>query len=204
MAGLWPKPEGSFSLPHLFERATAALQTRGGRQTGQGTIMAGLTAPPDNSEPSAGQVIEADGWFPGIDTADIRARIRIGDGAVTEARLAEAVIAGMFAGLKALASWRTAHASQGIAFADVSDLQLAGKTQAELLWFRVVLFYAAAELMDTHTDVSATDDALDREEDKRITADAYRRKAYEAVADLRGLGEHADQATAGRNRVELI
>ena len=167
--------------------------------------MAGLTAPPDNSEPIAGQVIQADGWFPGIDTGTVRSIIRIGEGAVTEARLAEAVIAGILAGLKALASWRSAHASAGVPdLADVTTQQLAGENMAELLWRRVVTYYAAAELSDTHTDVSATDDALDREDDKRLTADLYRRKAYEAVADLRALGDHAEPASEGRNRVCLI
>lgn len=166
--------------------------------------MAGLTAPPDNAEPIAGQVIQADGWFPGIDTGDIRRKIRIGDGAVTEDRLAEAAIAGLLAGLKALADWRSAHALAGIgSLTDVTALQLAGENRAELLWRRIVLYYAAAELADTHTDVSATDDALDREDDKRMTADIYRRKAYEAVADLRDLGSEAAPAQ-GRNRVDLI
>ncbi|VVT07461.1 head completion/stabilization protein [Erythrobacter sp. EC-HK427] len=166
--------------------------------------MAGFTAPPDNAEPAAGQMIEADGWFPGINTNAVRARIRIGDGAVTEARLAEAVIAAMLAGIKALAAWRSAHAEAGLAgLADVSDATLAGENMAEVIWRRILIYYAAAELMDTHTDVSATDDILDREDEKRLTADSYRRKAYEAVSDLRGLGP-AGEPDLGRNVVELI
>lgn len=168
--------------------------------------MAGLTAPPDNSQPQNGQVIEADGWFPGIDTADIRKKVRIGDGAVTDERLKEAVIAGMLAGLKAMSAWRSMQASAGVAsLADVTADQLAGENIAVLLWGRIVLFYAAAELVDGHTDVAATDDALDREESKATQADRYRRKAYEAVADLRAIGlpETAD-APHGRNRVDLI
>ena len=168
--------------------------------------MAGLTAPPDNAEPIAGQVIEADGWFPGIDTAHIRDTIRLGDGAVTEARLAEAVLAGMLAGLKEMASWRSARATEGHADLEaVTDLQLAGQNRAVLLWRRIVSFFAAAELVDGHTDIAATDDALDREEEKTTTADRYRRKAYEAVADLRALGLPTDApAPHGRNRVSLL
>jgi len=165
--------------------------------------MAGLTAPPDNS-PLNGQVIVADGWFPGIDTGAIRRNVRIGDGAVTEERLKEATIAGMLAGLKAMSAWRSKHASAGIAsLADVTEDELAGENLAELLWRRIVTYYAAAELLDGHTDVAATDDALDREDEKRSTADAYRRKAYEAVADLRAIGAE-DGAAHGRNRVDLI
>jgi hypothetical protein len=169
--------------------------------------MPGITAPPDNST-NPGQTIEADGWFPGIDTAAIRSKIRIGE--ATEARLAEAVTAGILAGLKALAAWRSKHAEAGIAdLAGVTANRVAGENLAVLLWGRVVMFYAAAELMDGHTDVSATDDALDREDEKRATADHYRRKAYEAVADLLAIAPPADPLEPapidlGRNRVDLL
>ena len=167
--------------------------------------MAGLTAPPDNAD-LAGQVIEADGWFPGIDTAHVRKAIRLGEGSVTDERLKEAVIAGMLSGLKSLAVWRSARALEGHADLDaVSNLQIAGEAITLVLWRRVVTFYAAAELVDGHTDVSATDDALDREDDKMTQADRYRRKAYEAVADLRAIGLPIDAPPpAGRNRVALI
>lgn len=172
--------------------------------------MAGLTAPPDNSAPPAGQLIEADGWFPAIDTADIAAKVRLGDGAVTQARLAEATIAGILAGLRALSTWRSAHAATGVAsLAAVTDETIAGQNKAVLIWGRVVMFYAAAELMDGHTDVAATDEALDREDEKRATADHYRRKAYEAVADLLAIAPpddtpEADRIDQGRNRVDLL
>ena len=167
--------------------------------------MAGLTAPPDNA-PLNGQIIEADGWFPGIDTGHVRKAVRIGEGSVTEDRLAEAVIAGMLAGLKELSAWRSAHAGAGLAgLADVTTDQLAGKNLAVLLWGRIVTYYAAAELVDGHVDVTATDEALDRADEKRLTADHYRRKAYEAVADLRAVGlPDAAPAPHGRNRVDLI
>lgn len=167
--------------------------------------MAGLTAPADH-QTIEGQVIEADGWFPGIDTDHVRRTIRLGEGVVTNERLAEAIIAGMLSGLKEMAAWRSAHAAAGLAnLAAVSDMQLAGEAITLVLWRRIVTFYAAAELVDGHTDVSATDDALDREEDKATQADRYRRKAYEAVADLRAIGlpEGAPEPH-GRNRVALI
>lgn len=167
--------------------------------------MAGLTAPPDNA-PLNGQIIDADGWFPGIDTAHVRKAVRIGEGTVTQERLAEAVVAGMLAGLKELSVWRSARAIEGIPnLEDVSPAQLAGQNHAVLLWRRIVTFYAAAELIDGHVDVTATDEALDRADEKRLTADNYRRKAYEAVADLRAIGLPANAAAPhGRNRVDLI
>lgn len=166
--------------------------------------MAGLTAPPDNAPPPAGQLVQADGWFPGIDTASIRAKVRIGD--ATEARLEEAVTAGILAGLRELSTWRSMHAAAGVAdLGGVTDSQVAGQNLAVLLWNRVVMFYAAAELVDGHSDISATDDALDREDEKRLTADHYRRKAYEAVADLLTIGAPEDAPVdLGRNRVDLL
>lgn len=168
--------------------------------------MAGITAPPDNAPPPDAAPIEADGWFPAIYPASVRAKVRIGDGAVTEARLGEAIVAGILAGLRALSAWRSMHASAGIAeLAGVTDAQVAGQNMAVLLWNRVVMFYAAAELVDGHTDVAATDDALDREDEKRLTADHYRRKAYEAVADLLAIGAPEDAPVdLGRNRVDLL
>lgn len=170
--------------------------------------MAGLTAPPDNTPPEAGQIVEADGWFPGLSTSLVRANVRIGEGAVTEARLVEALTAGILSGLRALSTWRSAHATAGIGdLAGVTSDTVAGRNLGVLLWERIVTYYAAAEIVDGHTDVSATDDTLDREEEKRTTADLYRRKAYEAVADLRAIANAAapDAAIdAGRNRVELI
>jgi hypothetical protein len=169
--------------------------------------MSGLTAPPDNAAPPAGQVIAADGWFPPIDTADIRAKVRLGDGAVSADRLAEATIAGILSGLRALAQWRSGHVANGIEnLAGVTEETVADQNMAVLLWNRVVMFYAAAEIFDGHTDIAATDDALDREDEKRTTADLYRRRAYEAVADLLAIGvEPVDGAVdLGRNRVDLL
>jgi len=166
--------------------------------------VAGLTAPPDNAAAPDGPIVAADDWFPGIDTDAVREKVRIGDGAVTNARLTEAVVAGILAGLDALADWQTMHRNAGVANLEaVTTRTVAGENLANLLWGRIVLFYAAAELMDGHTDVAATDDALDREEEKRATADTYRRKAYEAVADLMKIGAKEGDAV-GRNRVELI
>lgn len=168
--------------------------------------MAGLTAPPDNAPAAPGPIIAADGWFPGIDTSAIREKVRIGDGAVTDARLAEATIAGILAGLDAMRSWQAGHKVAGAANLEaVTIANVAGQNLATLLWGRIVMFYAAAELVDGHTDVAATDDALDREDEKRNTADVYRRKAYEAVADLMAIGPREVGAVdLGRNRVDLI
>ena len=137
--------------------------------------MAGLTAPPDNAEPQAGEMIDAGGWFPPVDTAAIAAKIRIGDGSVTPARLREATIAGILAGRDALSQWRAGHLAAGNAtLAAVTAETIAGLNLAELLWGRIVMFYAAAELLDGHTDVAATDDAARRPTTSRVRASGVR------------------------------
>jgi hypothetical protein len=168
--------------------------------------MTGLTAPPDNYVP-AGITVQADGWFPATSTEDVRRAIRMGEGTVTDQRLVQAIEGGILSGLRALHDWRTARALEGAeSLADVTEDQINGKNKAEMIWQRIVNFYAAAELADMHVDVSATDEAIDRNEEKRDTAGIYRTKAYDAVADLRAIGavDPAAVALAARNRVELI
>lgn len=168
--------------------------------------MTGLTAPPDNFEP-AGVAVAADGWFPPVSTARVRATIRLGEGATTDERLIQAIEGGILSGLRALSDWRTARVLEGAAeLSDVTEDMINERNRAELVWERIVTFYAAAELADMHVDLSATDEAIDRNEDKRDTAGIYRVKAYDAVADMRAIGaaDPAAIALAARNRVELI
>lgn len=164
--------------------------------------MTGLTAPaPDSAAPA--RSIAADGWFPAISTEDFRASVRIGEGAVSEARLDAAIEGAMLTGMRELSAWRSERASAGIVrLEDVTDLTLNDRNQAVLLWERIVRFNAAAELVDLHVDVSATDEAIDRNEEKAVTADRYRRLASAAVADMRALG--TDTPPHGRNRVSLL
>lgn len=168
--------------------------------------MTGLTAPPDNFAPE-GVDVAADDWFPPISTAQVRAAIRLGEGAVTDARLVQAIEGGILSGLRAMADWRTARVLEGAAtLAEVTDDEINGKNRAELIWHRIVTFFAAAELADMHIDVSATDEAIDRNEEKRDSAGIYRVKAHDAVADLRAIGaaDPAAVSLAQRQRVELI
>ena len=71
-----------------------------------------------------------------------------------------------------------------------------------LIWFiniNSIMYYNCAEMC-------ATDEAIDRNEEKRDAAGVYRTKAYDAVADLREIGaaDVEGKARAVRNRVELI
>lgn len=163
--------------------------------------MTGLIAPPDNIEPEDAVVV-ADGWFPDVKLADVRAAVRLGDGVVTTARLIAAIEGAMLSAFRALAQWRAARILAGAAtFDQVTDLQIGGRSQAVVLWHRIIRNYAAAELADLHADISATGDGFDRAEDKRLTSDDYRRLAYAAVADLLSIGA---SVPVPRNRVSLV
>ncbi|WP_374406509.1 head completion/stabilization protein [Pelagerythrobacter sp.] len=162
--------------------------------------MAGLIAPPDNADP-ADAVVFADGWFPDIPLALVRDRFRLGDNVVTTPRLVSAIEGAMISAFRALALWRAERIVAGAATFDLVTLaRLNDRNMAEVLWERIIGNFAAAELADTHRDVSATDDGLDRAEEKSETADDYRRLAYHAIADLQSLGGEP----APRNRVALV
>ncbi len=70
-----------------------------------------------------------------------------------------------------------------------------------VIWERIIRYYAAAEIADTHRDLVATDQANIRGENERLTADDYRRMAHNAVSDLLSIG--ADKPVP-RNRVSLL
>lgn len=149
--------------------------------------MAGLIAPPPVTD--GDETVAADGWFPPVKLAAIRDAIRLGEGVVPTARLRAAIEGAILYGLRELAEWRIARAADGAtSLSDVTEETIAGRNKAELLWERVVRYFAAAELGDQHRDISATDEGLDRAEEKALTADSHRRLAYAAVADLASIG----------------
>ncbi len=162
--------------------------------------MAGLVSPPPSTDPADAN-IAADGWFPPVAMATIRDTIRLGEGVVTTQRLEAAMEGAILSGLRDLAEWSIARALEGATeLAQVTDAQIGGRNMAVLLWERVVRYYTAAELADQHRDITATDEGLDRAEEKAVTADYYRRLAYAAVADLASIGG----APVLRGKVSLV
>lgn len=165
--------------------------------------MAGIVAPADNYEPD-GETIAADGWFPAVESKAIRSTMRLGDGVVTDARLKSAIEGAILSAFRALATWRAARVLDGAAdLSGVTAMEINGINQAVLIWERIIRFYTAAELADLHIDVTATDEALDRSEEKQESADHYRRLAYHAVADMLAIGAPEGE-TIQRNRIVLL
>ncbi|WP_313801019.1 head completion/stabilization protein [Sphingobium sp.] len=163
--------------------------------------MTGLISSPVPAPEPANTAVAADGWFPSVNLSDVRDRLRLGEGAVTNARLTEAIEGGMLHAFRELADWRTAHVLAGIAdLAGVTELKINNRNYAVVLWERIVRYFAGADLAADYRDVTATDQGLDRAAEKDLTSDELRRRALAAVADLLSLGG----TPVPRNRVELI
>ena len=161
-----------------------------------------ISTPPSPASPDDSQVV-ADGWFPPIKCNDLRDALRLGEGGVPHVRLVAAIKGAMLHAFRQLSNWRSAHADMGIAeLADVpDDITLDGEPRAVELWNRVVRYYAGAELADGYRDLVAADQQSQRNDEKRVTADDYRRMAHHAVADLRSIGV---DTPVQRNHAELI
>jgi phage tail protein X len=107
----------------------------------------------------------------------------------------------MLHALRELAVWRSAHARAGITALDqITDQTLNGTNLAVLIWDRIVIYFAAADLYAGNRDISATDQGLDRALEKDTAADEARRVALAAVADLRSLAAPNDGATGSADR----
>jgi len=162
--------------------------------------MTGLSAPPENADPLDAEII-ADGWFPPVLLEDVRSKLRIGDGTVTTQRLTAAIEGAMVSAFRALAPWKLLRIADGaVILGQVTDITLNDANYADLLWQRIIRNFAGAELGDLHRDISATDDGLDRADEKSATADDYRRLAYQAIRDMQSIGGDPVQ----RNKVSLI
>ena len=163
--------------------------------------MTGLVSSPVPIPEPEEATVAADDWFPAVTLSDVRDRLRLGEGAVTTARLTEAIEGGMLHAFRELADWRTARVLAGAAkLEDVTVLTLNGKNHAVTLWERIVRYFAGADLAADYRDVSATDQGLDRAAEKDLTSDELRRRALAAVADLLSIGGDP----VARNRVELM
>jgi len=151
--------------------------------------MTGLIATPIAMPDVADAAVVADGWFPPVALASVRAHHQIGGGAITQAQLTFAVEGAMLTALRQLAEWRSGHAQDGAdRLADTTQETINGQNLAVHLWTRAVTLYAAADLAADNRDISATDSGLTRAEEKDTAADELRRKGHAAIAALLSIG----------------
>jgi len=145
-----------------------------------------ISVPPSPASPQNSKVA-VDSWYPEIDCNAMRDALRVGE-IVTHARLLEAVRSGIITVTGELRSWRAQQEAAGHAtLADVSgDDKIDDVARLELLFTRAVRMMAAAELVELHRDISATNDGVGRDESQLQTAADYRRMGIWAIRDMLG------------------
>ena len=146
--------------------------------------MSFLALPPDPASPD-GAAVPGDGWYPAIDCNALRDALRIGE-MVTHARLLAAITGAQITVEGELASWRAAREAQGAAaLAEVEPARMTGgQHRLTAIYTRAVRFHAAAELAETHRDLTATQDGQARADTEATTAEEYLRRAVHAVCDI--------------------
>lgn len=145
-----------------------------------------LPAPPAIADDVIG-----DGWYPALKISHFQAAMRLGE-SVSPARAREALLGGFVTAAVGLARWRETQEAAGIA--GLAEAPVAGKLAgmldgeplAVILWRRAVYASAAAALVETHGDISATEAGRDRRETRAASADDLRREATAALRDLMG------------------
>ena len=156
--------------------------------------MAGFISNPPNSiasPPAPSNDVEGDGFYPGLKLADFREATRLPE-QVTNLRLRESVTAAIVTVTRDLAAWKLAKIADGIeALEGASTGTVGGEPDTVFLYRRAVYAYAAADLVDTHHDISASIEGTERAEQRALSADEHRRNGLHAIRDLLGLGRIA-------------
>ncbi len=140
-----------------------------------------IAAPPQAPAPEVADDIPGDGWYPALKVSVFRESQRISP-QVTPLRARDALIGGIASADAALYAWRSA--STAVDLAATTTDQLAGENRNVVLWRRAVHAFAAADLVETHSDISATDAGIDRSEIRAASANDLRRSATVAIRDL--------------------
>jgi hypothetical protein len=154
-----------------------------------------VAAPPANPPAAVLDAIAGDGWYPDLSIQAFRASQRVPE-VVTPARARDALIGGYLTAETNLATWRAAQQAAGKASLETTDARtLGGESRAVQLWRRAVHAFAAADLAETHGDISATEAGRDRTEVRAQSAGDLRRNGTAAIRDIIG---------TARNRSRLI
>jgi hypothetical protein len=149
------------------------------------------TAP---TAPAEGE-IDSGSFWPAISLSDLRDTVRL-DGTVTTARLKHAVIDAVTSVNRDLADWRSARQSEGHAtLVSVPGEVIDSESLHLHSYRRAVYAMTRANLLERHTDYSATGDGVKGADAKIISSDDLYRDARFAIRDILG---------TTHNTVELI
>ena len=140
-------------------------------------------------------MIEHDGWFPGVTLEEVRDVMRLGT-TITDARLAAAIRAAMMTVTVELRDWKARQVAAGYVVLEAVPGDTIDWEPANFhLYKRAIGSFAAADLAETHNDITATGEGKDRIEERVLSADDHRRNGTHAIRDILGVG---------RTTVELI
>ncbi len=141
---------------------------------------------PDQPETVAADLVAGDAFYPGLSITAFRDAMRVPE-VVTATRVRDALRGGMLTVRRELRSWKAGHVAAGAAtLAAIDAEEVDGQNAGELLYARAVFAFAAADLAETHGEISATADSRDRDDVRTITAAEHRRNGIHAVRDLLG------------------
>ncbi len=143
-----------------------------------------FVAAPPAPVASVADTIEGDGWWPDLSIAKFRDAIRVGT-QVSDGRIRDALVSAAIAADGQLAKWRAAQGDIS-SLADVPGMSIGGEPRPVILWRRIVYAHAAADLAETHNDITATDAGRSAREVRAVSAEDHRRNAIVAVRDLLG------------------
>lgn len=144
--------------------------------------------------------IPGDDWQPALSIAAFRDAMRL-PAAVTDGRCRAALVGAALSVAVALSSWRAAQIFCGVVSLETASLPpglpstIGGEATAVALWRRAAFHFAAADLVDTHHEITATDAGRGERDARAASVDQLRRAATVAIRDLTG---------RGRSKVALV
>ncbi|MFM2480132.1 head completion/stabilization protein [Celerinatantimonas sp. YJH-8] len=154
-----------------------------------------MTLIANGDQNASGTTIANDGFFPDINSARMRAAMRL-DSAISDERLTESIVAAMLSVNHELASYAMNAQANGYSnLKAVPDSPINGTTRPIWLYRRAVYCTAAAELTEHYRSYDASGKGLDEAEVLSYSIDEYRRDARWAIRDLLG---------APRSTVDLL
>ncbi|QQN73182.1 head completion/stabilization protein [Croceicoccus sp. YJ47] len=161
-------------------------------------MMSGFVArpPSETAPPPETDIVAGDVFWPGVSIASFRDAMKIGRSSIAEERVRDALRGAMVHVRRELRVWKLAHVLAGApSLAAIPAETIDGESASVLLYRRAVFCMAAADLAETHHDVSATVDGRSRIDEEATAADELRRNATHAIRDILGVT---------RTAVELI
>lgn len=149
--------------------------------------MSGFIVTPADPVTPEGEAIICGPFWPDIDVNAFRDAMRVGGNTVPDPRIKEALRGGVITALNDLTAWQATQEALGyLTLSEVPAIAIDGETRLTLSWRRAVFAYAAAELAETHQDITAAATGATQGEAIAPTADHLKRDGLRAVRDILG------------------